>query len=84
MSDDMQIYRYTGPDSGITLQDKGTSTDVLLRPGEQVQLPSGHAAVRTLVARGYLVATDQPAAAQAPQEPAQAPAKKAATKPNQE
>jgi hypothetical protein len=51
----MKTYVYQGPDSGITLQDKETSTDVLLRAGKTVRLPEGNAAVKTLAAQGYLV-----------------------------
>lgn len=65
----MKTYTYQGPDSGITLQDKKTSTDVLLRQGVTVELPEDNAAVKTLVAQGYLV-----------EQPATAPAKKATAK----
>ena len=57
-------YEYTGPDSGITLQDRATSTDVLLRQGQRVRLPADNAAVKTLVAMGHLKATTQPTTAQ--------------------
>jgi hypothetical protein len=64
----MKKYIYRGPDSGITLQDKETSTDVLLRAGKTVRLPDGNAAVRTLAAQGYLVevAEQAPAPAEKP------------------
>lgn len=64
----MKTYTYKGPDSGITLQDKETSTDVLLRNGRTVRLPEGNAAVKTLVAQGYLVESAEapPAAAEKP------------------
>lgn len=65
----MKTYTYKGPDSGITLQDKETSTDVLLRNGRTVRLPEGNAAVKTLVAQGYLVETADSAAAAAPAAP---------------
>ena len=65
----MKTYTYKGPDSGITLQDKETSTDVLLRNGRTVRLPEGNAAVKTLVAQGSLVETADSAAAAAPAAP---------------
>ena len=65
----MKTYTYKGPDSGITLQDKETSTDVLLRNGRTVRLPEGNAAVKTLVAQGYLVETAEAPPA-APEKPA--------------
>lgn len=71
----MKTYTYKGPDSGITLQDKETSTDVLLRNGKTVRLPEGNAAVKTLVAQGYLteVATVAPAETEAATAPAKKP-----------
>jgi hypothetical protein len=52
----MKKYIYKGPDSGITLQDRDTRTDVLLRNGKATPpLPENNAAVKTLVAMGYLV-----------------------------
>lgn len=71
----MKTYTYKGPDSGITLQDKETSTDVLLRHGRTVHLPEGNSAVKTLVAQGYLVETAEPPP------PPPAAAEKPATKP---
>jgi hypothetical protein len=71
----MKTYLYHGPDSGITLQDHKTSTDVLLRHGVAVELPEDNEAVKTLVAQGYLVEQTAPAPAPAP-----APAKKATAK----
>ncbi len=66
----MKTYTYQGPDSGITLQDKDTSTDVLLRAGQTVRLPESNAAVKTLAAQGYLVEvaeqTSSPATADKP------------------
>ncbi len=70
-------YEYTGPDSGITLQDRATSTDVLLRQGKRVRLPADNAAVKTLVAMGHLKATDAPAEAA---DKATAPAKSKTSK----
>lgn len=75
----MKTYIYTGPDSGITLQDKQTSTDVLLRDGMTVDLPEENAAVRTLVGMKYLTEVPAGAAAVTPAAPA-APAKKTASK----
>ncbi len=71
----MKTYTYKGPDSGITLQDKETSTDVLLRNGKTVRLPEGNAAVKTLAAMGYLVEVAEQAPPPAP------PAEKPTTKP---
>ena len=68
----MKTYTYKGPDSGITLQDRDTSTDVLLRNGKTVRLPESNAAVKTLAAMGYLVevAEQAPPPAVAQQKPA--------------
>lgn len=74
----MKTYTYKGPDSGITLQDKETSTDVLLRNGKTVRLPDSNAAVKTLAAMGYLV--EAPDEAPAPAAVAPAAAEKPATK----
>jgi hypothetical protein len=63
----MKTYTYQGPDSGITLQDKDTSTDVLLRAGQTVRLPEGNAAVKTLAAQGYLVEVEDPHPSPLPQ-----------------
>lgn len=62
----MKVFEYVGPDSGITLRDKAASVDVLLRAGKRVELPEDNAAVKTLVAQGYLKPMATPAPAPAP------------------
>lgn len=44
-------YLYSGPLSGVTLQD---GTEVLLRNGIEVELPEDNEYVKTLVAFSYL------------------------------
>ncbi|WP_323636384.1 hypothetical protein [Pectobacterium polaris] len=47
----MMKYRYTGPSSGVTLDD---GTEVLLWPDSVVDLPEAHDYVKTLVALKHL------------------------------
>lgn len=53
----MKTYRYSGPMSAATLPD---GRDVVLYPGQTVELPEDNAWVQTLAALGHLV--EQPAA----------------------
>ncbi|NLR73580.1 hypothetical protein [Leeia aquatica] len=47
-------YRYSGPSSGVTLQDGETGYEVMLHPGTEVELPEAHEYTRTLLALNYL------------------------------
>lgn len=44
-------YRYTGPLSGVTLDD---GREVMLHPGGEIQLPPDNGYVKTLLAQGFL------------------------------
>lgn len=44
-------YRYTGPMSGVTLND---GQEVMLHPNTEVELPEDHDYTRTLLALGHL------------------------------
>lgn len=44
-------YRYSGPLSGVTLDD---GREVMLHSGMEIQLPTGNGYVKTLVAQGFL------------------------------
>jgi hypothetical protein len=47
-------YLYSGPFSGVTLNDGGQTREVLLHPGKEVDLPPQHDYVKTLLALGHL------------------------------
>lgn len=49
-------YRYTGPTSGVSLQEGEAITEVMLHTNTDVELPEGNEYVATLVALGHLVA----------------------------
>lgn len=55
-------YRYSGPLSGVTL-DNGT--EVMLHPGADVELPAEHEYTKTLQALGHLTPAPQPKAPKA-------------------
>lgn len=59
----MKIYTYSGPLSGVTLDD---GREVLLHPDSTVEMPEENEYVKTLEALGYLteVITSVPAAMQ--------------------
>lgn len=72
----LKNYVYTGPDSGISIQtaaavaatDKAPEEpakvlDVVLRDGQEVELPQDNDAVKTLEAKGFLKAVDDTAPA---------------------
>ena len=59
-------YRYSGPNSGVTLRHGQASTEVMLIAGADVDLPKDHEYVTVLLARGHLTpiaAAPAPAAA---------------------
>lgn len=63
-------YLYTGPLSGVTLQDKsGKAVEIMLLPNREVELPDTHDYTKTLVALGHLQELATPSA------PAGAPSK---------
>ena len=63
----MKKYRYSGPLSGVTLDD---GREVMLHPGREVELPPEHEYTQTLLALNYL--------SPLPASPAQPPKKGAA------
>lgn len=50
-------YRYSGPPSGVTLQDGEETREVMLHTGTEVDLPEGSEYTKTLLALGYLTPT---------------------------
>lgn len=52
-------YRYSGPTSGVTLQDGAEHKEVMLHTGEEVDLPEAHEYTRTLLALGHLAPAKQ-------------------------
>lgn len=63
-------YLYSGPTSGVTLQDGDETKEVMLHTGGEVLLPEEHEYTKTLLALGHLTLV--------PQEPA--PVRSAGTK----
>lgn len=55
----MKTYLYSGPMSAATLPD---GRDVILMPGQAVELPEDNAWVQTLVALGHLAEQSAPRA----------------------
>lgn len=53
----MKTYTYSGPPSGVTLDD---GTEVLLYSGKTKDLPEDNAYVKALVAQGRLTAVTAP------------------------
>ncbi len=47
-------YQYSGPTSGVTLQDGDDVQEVMLHTGAEVELPEAHEYTATLLAMGYL------------------------------
>ena len=47
-------YRYTGPTSGVTLQEGEALREVMLHTGTEVELPEEHEYTKTLLALQYL------------------------------
>ncbi|MCG9079472.1 hypothetical protein [Laribacter hongkongensis] len=62
-------YRYTGPTSGVTLQEGEALREVMLHTGTEVELPEEHEYTKTLLALQYLTPVSD-----------KAPAGKSATK----
>lgn len=54
----MKTYRYSGPMSAATLPD---GRDVVLYPGQTIELPEDNAWVQTLAALGHLTEQAAPA-----------------------
>ncbi|MGE1004212.1 hypothetical protein ACKZDW_00680 (plasmid) [Ralstonia syzygii subsp. celebesensis] len=54
-------YRYSGPTSGVTLQQGENTQEVMLHTGAEVELPEDHEYTQTLLALGHL-APAKPAA----------------------
>ncbi|ALS60671.1 hypothetical protein [Pandoraea norimbergensis] len=52
-------YRYSGPTSGVTLQNGAEHQEVMLHAGEEVDLPETHEYTRTLLALGHLTPVKQ-------------------------
>ncbi|AHI67082.1 hypothetical protein [Burkholderia thailandensis] len=77
-------YLYSGPISGVSLQDGTQIREVMLHPGAAVELPEQHEYTKTLLALGHLrpVAPhdDEPARERAAQDQPQAAANDAALK----
>lgn len=47
-------YRYSGPTSGVTLQEGEEVREVMLHTGTEVELPEEHEYTKTLLALGHL------------------------------
>ena len=47
-------YRYSGPTSGVTLQEGEEVREVMLHTGAEVELPEEHEYTKTLLALGHL------------------------------
>ncbi|ARU23671.1 hypothetical protein RSSE_c3288 [Ralstonia solanacearum] len=52
-------YRYSGPTSGVTLQQGEDIQEVMLHTGTEVELPEDHEYTQTLLALGHLVLVKQ-------------------------
>ncbi|MDF0606631.1 hypothetical protein HZU77_013355 [Neisseriaceae bacterium TC5R-5] len=50
----MSRYRYSGPTSGVTLQQGDTAREIMLHAGAEVDLPEQHEYTQTLLALGHL------------------------------
>ncbi|KMN33076.1 hypothetical protein VI26_15960 [Chromobacterium sp. LK1] len=51
-------YRYSGPTSGVTLQEGEDVREVMLHTGAEVELPVEHEYTKTLLALQYLTPVD--------------------------
>lgn len=58
-------YTYQGPPSGVSLNVKGGTRELLLFPSKTVTAASDNAWVKSAVARGHLVAQSKSAGGQA-------------------
>ncbi len=58
----MTLYRYSGPPSGVTLNTTEGPREVLLWPGQSVELPADNDYVGTLIALGHLSPAPAPLA----------------------
>lgn len=54
-------YRYSGPTSGVTLQEGEEVREVMLHTGAEVELPEEHEYTKTLLALQYLTPVQEPA-----------------------
>ena len=54
-------FIYSGPPSGVTLQDGEQQREVLLHTGAEVDLPAEHDYTKTLVALNHLASAPEPA-----------------------
>ncbi|WP_369951986.1 hypothetical protein [Ralstonia syzygii] len=52
-------YRYSGPTSGVTLQQGEDFQEVMLHTGTEVELPEDHEYTQTLLALGHLAPVKQ-------------------------
>ncbi|AOJ06382.1 hypothetical protein [Burkholderia mayonis] len=76
-------YLYSGPISGVSLQDGTEVREVMLHPGAQVELPEQHEYTQTLIALGHLrpvAAQHEPARERVAEDQPQAAANDAASK----
>lgn len=58
-------YLYSGPTSGVTLQDGDKAREVMLHANTEVELPADNEYTKTLVALGYLTPMTGEAASKA-------------------
>ena len=54
-------YRYSGPTSGVTLQEGEEVREVMLHTGAEVELPAEHDYTQTLLALGHLTPVQESA-----------------------
>lgn len=54
-------YRYSGPTSGVTLQEGEKVREVMLHTGAEVELPEENEYTKTLLALQYLTPAQEPA-----------------------
>lgn len=54
-------YRYSGPTSGVTLQEGEEVREVMLHTGAEIELPIDHEYTKTLLALQYLTPVDDKA-----------------------
>ncbi len=53
-------YRYSGPTSGVTLQEGEKVREVMLHTGAEVELPDDHGYTKTLLALQHLTPVMEP------------------------
>ncbi|AOJ71034.1 MULTISPECIES: hypothetical protein [Burkholderia] len=76
-------YLYSGPISGVSLQDGTEIREAMLHPGAPVELPEQHEYTKTLLALGHLrpvAAHDEPARERVADDQPQAASNGAASK----